>query len=68
MARLDEALDDVLGDPVLAVQPHPDPHPHRTPLRWSHERRRGSVPPPPAHCLSPVHPWGGVHPVEHAER
>jgi hypothetical protein len=42
--------DDVLGDP-----PEPEtPHPHRRPLRFEHKRRQGSVPPRPAHCLSPV--------------
>jgi len=42
---------DILGDP------EPDtPHPHRRPLRFQYERRRGSVAPLPAHCLSPVRP------------
>jgi hypothetical protein len=43
--------EDVLGDP-----PAEAPHPHRRPLRFEHERRGGSVAPPPAHCLSPVRP------------
>jgi hypothetical protein len=50
MARIDEALDDVLGDPPVVERDHP----HRIPLGWSYERRGGSVPPRPAHCLSPV--------------
>jgi hypothetical protein len=29
-------------------------HPHRRALRWDRERRPGSVPHPPAHCISPV--------------
>jgi hypothetical protein len=44
--------DDLLGDP-----PQPEaPHPHRRPLRFRPERRRGSVSPRPAQCLSPVRP------------
>jgi hypothetical protein len=43
-------LDDVLGDPPLETTPHP----HRRQLRCRHERRGGSVPARPAHCLSPV--------------
>jgi len=43
-------LDDVLGDPP----PDTTPHPHRRQLRSRHERREGSVPARPAHCLSPV--------------
>jgi hypothetical protein len=68
MARIDEALDDVLGDPPVVehaggssiVEHAGDPpiaggdHPHRTPLDWKRDRRGGSVPPRPAHCLSPV--------------
>jgi hypothetical protein len=42
--------EDVLGDPTEPEAPHP----HRRPLRFEYERRRGSVPPQPAHCLSPV--------------
>jgi len=45
-------VDDVLGDPPEAEAPHP----HRRPLRFQPERRRGSVAPGPAHCLSPVRP------------
>ncbi|HEY5316952.1 MAG TPA: hypothetical protein VIJ20_03170 [Solirubrobacteraceae bacterium] len=30
------------------------PHPHRRELRWERERRPGSVPHRPAHCISPV--------------
>ncbi|MGO9954626.1 MAG: hypothetical protein ACLP50_01360 [Solirubrobacteraceae bacterium] len=41
--------DDLLGDPEPVAR-----HPHRRPLRLEHERRPGTVPPPPAHCLSPV--------------
>ncbi|HEX8975636.1 MAG TPA: hypothetical protein VF781_03905 [Solirubrobacteraceae bacterium] len=47
--------DDILGDPVPAT-----PHPHRRPVRIQLERRRGSVSPPPAHCLSPVRPAAGA--------
>jgi hypothetical protein len=76
MARVDEALDDVLGDPLPVEHGHsyciepdylhriePD-HPHRTPLGWKRERRGGSVPPRPAHCLSPVRQ---VAPGRHAD-
>jgi hypothetical protein len=55
-----EVVDDMLvGDePVdarveLAVW---ETHPHRRPLRWQRERRAGSVPAAPAHCLCPVQP------------
>jgi hypothetical protein len=43
--------DDILGDPEPEI-----PHPHRRPLRFEHQRRPGSVPAPPAHCISPVRP------------
>jgi hypothetical protein len=42
-------VDDVLGDPPVDV-----PHPHRRPLRLERERRPGSVPARPAHCVSPL--------------
>ena len=29
-------------------------HPHRRDLRWKRERRPGTVPRRPAHCISPV--------------
>jgi hypothetical protein len=45
-----ERFDDILGDPPEAAPPHP----HRTPLRWERDRRAGTVPPRPAHCISPV--------------
>jgi hypothetical protein len=32
----------------------PTPHPHRRELRWERQRRPGSLPHPPAHCISPV--------------
>jgi hypothetical protein len=64
LERIDEALDDVLGDPLIAEPPHP----HRIPLRWSYERRRGSLPPRPAHCLSPVRGGGGARQPDHAAR
>jgi hypothetical protein len=35
------------------------PHPHRRELRWERERRPGSVPRRPAHCISPVRPTAG---------
>jgi hypothetical protein len=41
--------EDILGDPAPEAL-----HPHRRPLRIERERRPGSVPPPAAHCLSPV--------------
>ena len=44
--------DDLLGDP----EPAPAPHPHRRPARVRIERRTGSVPARPAHCLCPVRP------------
>jgi hypothetical protein len=44
--------EDILGDPPEDVQPHP----HRRELRWDRERRGGSVPARPAHCISPVRP------------
>jgi hypothetical protein len=47
------ALDDVLGDAHLDLEPWAT-HPHRRPLEWKRPRRGGSVPPPPAHCLCPV--------------
>ncbi|HXO09538.1 MAG TPA: hypothetical protein VN880_15970 [Solirubrobacteraceae bacterium] len=43
--------EDILGDPTPET-----PHPHRRPLRFEPKRRPGSVPAPPAHCLSPVRP------------
>jgi len=42
-------FEDVLGDP-----PAQAPHPHRRPVRIDLERRGGSVPARPAHCLCPV--------------
>jgi hypothetical protein len=42
-------VDDVLGDPPVQA-----PHPHRRPLRLERQRRPGSVPARPAHCISPV--------------
>jgi hypothetical protein len=45
-------VDDVLGDP----EPPAVPHPHRRAVRIDLRRRAGSVPPRPAHCLSPVRP------------
>jgi hypothetical protein len=49
--------EDVLGDPPDDA--HRDleaweTHPHRRPLRWQRERRGGSVPAAPAHCLCPI--------------
>jgi hypothetical protein len=48
---LDDALDDVLGDPPVVDAPR---HPHRRQLRLERRRRPGSVPASPASCLSPV--------------
>jgi hypothetical protein len=59
MARIDEALGDVLGDPPIVGRDHP----HRLPLGWKYDRRGGSVPPRPVHCLSPVRQGApGRHP------
>jgi hypothetical protein len=44
--------DDLLGDPPVDTQPHP----HRRPLRWEHQRRPGAVPHRYAHCISPIRP------------
>ncbi len=60
LRALIELADDLLGDsfddaPTLDTQLHVD-HPHRAPLRWQRERRPGTVPPAPAHCLSPIRP------------
>jgi hypothetical protein len=57
-------LDDVLGDPPPEVALHP----HRRPLRWQHERRGGSVPARPAHCLSPIRAGTDQRERGHAER
>jgi hypothetical protein len=59
-----------LADEVLGAAPPADAHlesrpwathPHRRPLRWQRERRGGTVPATPAHCLCPVRraPGGG---------
>ena len=54
-----------LADELLAGAPQTDAelepsawamHPHRRPLRSERERRGGSVPAAPAHCLCPVRP------------
>jgi hypothetical protein len=54
LKRVDDVLEDVLGDPPAAAQPHP----HRRPLRWERTRRAGSVSARPAHCLSPIRASG----------
>jgi hypothetical protein len=49
--------EDFLGDPPADAQRHLEPwetHPHRRPLRWQRERRGGSVPAAPAHCICPI--------------
>jgi hypothetical protein len=43
--------DEPLGELANHLAPS---HPHRRALRWERERRPGSVPHPPAHCISPV--------------
>ena len=48
--------EDFLGDPEPAPAP---PHPHRRPVRITYQRRLGSVPAAPAHCLSPVRSSSG---------
>jgi hypothetical protein len=35
-------------------------HPHRRELRWERKRRPGSIPHPPAHCISPVRRKAGA--------
>jgi hypothetical protein len=48
---------DLLGDAPPTEFEVEDPyltHPHRRELRWERSRRAGSVPPRPAHCISPV--------------
>lgn len=62
--RLLSLLDDVLGD---ASEPAP-PHPHRRALRWEPSRRNGTVPPRPAHCISPVRPAHAVRERERSSR
>lgn len=64
LTRIDEALDDVLGDPPVPA----DDHPHRIAPRLTYERRGGSVSPRPAHCLSPVRAARGPHPVDASAR
>jgi hypothetical protein len=55
LSRFDDVLDDVLGDrPADANADLHTWHPHRRPLRWRRERRGGSVPSAPAHCVSPI--------------
>jgi hypothetical protein len=50
LGRLLSLIDDVLGDSVDEVAPHP----HRRDLRWKRQRRPGSIPAPFEHCLTPV--------------
>jgi hypothetical protein len=57
-------VDDVLADPFDAGPPHP----HRRPLRWQRPRRAGSVPAPPAYCVSPVRSAGSPRVRESARR
>jgi hypothetical protein len=50
-------VDDLLADHPDEAQPIEEPfrsHPHRRALRWDRERRPGSVPAAPAHCICPV--------------
>jgi hypothetical protein len=42
------------ADDFGVVDEPPPPHSHRRKLRWERERRPGSVPHRPAHCISPV--------------
>jgi hypothetical protein len=64
LTRIDEALDDVLGDPLVPAHVHP----HRVPLRLTYERRGGSVPPGAAHCISPVRAGRGSRRLEPTAR
>jgi len=61
---VEDLLEDFLGDPPADAQSDLEPwetHPHRRPLRWQRERRGGSVPAAPAHCLCPIRrtPYAG---------
>ena len=51
-----QALLDVVDD-MLAGAPEPvAPHPHQRSVKLRIERRPGSVPARPMHCVSPVRP------------
>ncbi|HTP18674.1 MAG TPA: hypothetical protein VMJ65_03660 [Solirubrobacteraceae bacterium] len=54
-ALVDDLLGDAPDDAHLDLEPWAM-HPHRRPLRAQRRRRAGSVPAPPAHCISPVRP------------
>jgi hypothetical protein len=62
--------DDILGADLPAT-PYDDAldyhlnHPHRQPLSRSRPRREGTVPPRPAHCLSPVRGGGALDAPHH---
>ncbi len=64
-------VDDILADHPDEVRDD-DPgylhHPHRTPLRWQRERRLGSVPARPAHCITPVRAASGRSERDRAAR
>lgn len=50
-------VDEALAQPEFDAPPEREAwvtHPHRRPLHWGRERRAGSVPHPPEHCLCPV--------------
>jgi hypothetical protein len=60
MSRLEDVVDDVLGDPSdderrqITNRSTWSAHPHRRPLRSHRQRRPGSAAPRPAVCISPV--------------
>jgi hypothetical protein len=53
LSRVDDLLADH-PDEAQAPSHSTDTHPHRRELRWQRDRRAGSVPARPAHCISPV--------------
>jgi hypothetical protein len=57
LSRVDDLLADHPAEAKRQEQSRhrdPQPHPHRHPLRWDRTRRPGSLPPRPAHCISPI--------------
>jgi hypothetical protein len=59
LALADELLVGAPPDDADLEPPAWETHPHRRPLRSERERRGGSVPRAPAHCLCPVRPGRG---------
>ncbi|HWF51211.1 MAG TPA: hypothetical protein VG294_11290 [Solirubrobacteraceae bacterium] len=50
-------------EPILVAA-----HPHRRELRWERKRRPGSIPHPPAHCISPVRRKAGARARQESPR